>query len=75
MKIKISFIFVIFSIRDTLIAYVGAPAYDVDVPEPEWIGKTLQKFPGNDEDSNCIKVSQSMDLWICIYANYAKRKN
>ncbi|XP_062580329.1 E3 ubiquitin-protein ligase rnf213-alpha-like [Saccostrea cucullata] len=64
-----------YSIRDTLMVYVEDPAYDVDDTFlPDWINETLNKLPGDKEEPDCIFTCQSMDLWICLYENYSKRK-
>ncbi|XP_056014152.1 E3 ubiquitin-protein ligase rnf213-alpha-like isoform X2 [Ostrea edulis] len=60
-------------LRDTLIGYITARHYDLDLNYPGWMSELVEKIPNEGENFTKILNSQAVDVWLCLYAIYTQK--
>lgn len=66
--------YIIGRLIDTLVGYLSAPQYDVELSYPEWLKDLLETAPKGEEDRTDILNNQAVDAWLLLYAIYTHKQ-
>ncbi|XP_062572465.1 E3 ubiquitin-protein ligase rnf213-alpha-like [Saccostrea cucullata] len=62
------------SLRDTMIGYLSAPQYDLDLTYPGWMTDLVGRIPNEGENFTKIMNNQAVDVWLFLYAIYSQKR-
>ncbi|XP_061169263.1 E3 ubiquitin-protein ligase RNF213-like isoform X1 [Saccostrea echinata] len=63
------------SLRDTMIGYLSAPQYDLDLTYPGWMTDLVGRIPNEGENFTKIMNNQAVDVWLFLYAIYSQKQS
>ncbi|XP_062573630.1 E3 ubiquitin-protein ligase rnf213-alpha-like, partial [Saccostrea cucullata] len=62
------------SLRDTMIGYLSAPQYDLDLTYPRWMTDLVGRILNEGENFTKIMNNQAVDVWLFLYAIYSQKR-
>ncbi|XP_062605532.1 E3 ubiquitin-protein ligase rnf213-alpha-like [Saccostrea cucullata] len=62
------------SLRDTMIGYLSAPQYDLDLTYPGWMTDLVGRIPNEGENFTKIMNNQAVDVWLFLYVIYSQKR-
>eukprot|EP00105_Crassostrea_gigas_P007927 XP_011422344.1 PREDICTED: E3 ubiquitin-protein ligase rnf213-alpha [Crassostrea gigas] len=62
-------------LQDTLIGYISAPQYDLDLNYPGWTNEIIERIPNEGAGFTPILNNQAVDTWLFLYALFTVKQS
>eukprot|EP00105_Crassostrea_gigas_P007930 XP_011422347.1 PREDICTED: E3 ubiquitin-protein ligase rnf213-alpha isoform X2 [Crassostrea gigas] len=62
-------------LRDTLLGYISAPQYDLDLNYPGWTNDVIERIPNEGAGFTPILNNQAVDTWLFLYALFTVKQS
>ncbi|XP_078318224.1 uncharacterized protein LOC144620667 [Crassostrea virginica] len=63
-----------YQLIETLVEYLSAPQYDVELTYPGWLRDLLELIPRGEEDRTDILNNQAVYAWLLLYTIYSQKQ-
>nr|XP_034331576.1 E3 ubiquitin-protein ligase rnf213-alpha [Crassostrea gigas] len=63
------------SLQDTLLGYISAPQYDLDLNYPGWTNVIIERIPNEGAGFTAILNNQAVDTWLFLYALFTVKQS